>query len=429
MEKSRAFTQGRSFAYLEEEDRYLVRGEPPQFHLGFIGCGIMGQEHITNTLLEGRAGVGGVYDVAPKSVAHTMALLERLLDQREGQRDVRALPKVYGSLSEAVEDPATQALVISTPNHTHLGLIRELVGCHKVLFLEKPIATTVADATEIYRLLDSHNAEVHIGLQYRYKSVYREAIQEVFERRSVGVVHSVHLLEHRFPFLDKVGQWNKFNVNTGGTLVEKCCHYFDLINLFSGGKPAQVFALGSQGVNFREFEHEGKAADGLDQASVLIRYSNGAMGNFSLNMFTNGSREELIVCGDAARLHTVESARLGEDNSNSVSLWAGDSGVSRETAPTYPSYIARAGHHGATFYEHVALVDALLEKKAKKKHCESSQTIAPPTLLDGVWAVLVASAAQLSIERKAPVELEEIVPAGLPEYLPLITGKKHDQSH
>ncbi|MFT7652993.1 MAG: myo-inositol 2-dehydrogenase/D-chiro-inositol 1-dehydrogenase [Limisphaerales bacterium] len=411
MEKSRAFRQGRSFGYLEEQDRYLIRGEPPLFHFGFIGCGIMGQEHITNTLLEGRAGVGGVYDVAPKSVAHTMTLLK--------QTGVRPLPKVYESLAEAIDDPVTQALIISTPNHTHLDLIRELVGCDKVLFLEKPIATTVADAAEIYRLLNGHNAAVHIGLQYRYKSVYREAIHEVLDKRSVGEVHSVQLLEHRFPFLDKVGQWNKFNANTGGTLVEKCCHYFDLINLFSGGKPEQVFALGSQGINFREFEHEGKVADGLDQANVLIRYSNGVMGNFSLNMFTNGSREELIVCGDAARLHTVESARLGEPSSNSVALWAGDSGVSRESSPTYPSYIARAGHHGSTFHEHVALVDGMLGKKLEK----NSQSVAPPTLLDGVWAVLVASAAQLSIERQVPVELEELVPEGLPEYAPFINGK------
>jgi myo-inositol 2-dehydrogenase/D-chiro-inositol 1-dehydrogenase len=167
LEKSRAFRQGRNLDYLEEQDRYLIRSEPPLFHFGFIGCGIMGQEHITNTLLEGRAGVGGVYDVAPKSVAHTMTLLE--------QTGVRPLPKVYKNLAEAIDDPATQALVISTPNHTHLDLIRELVGCDKVLFLEKPIATTVADAAETYRRLNGHNAAVHIGLQYRYKSVYREA--------------------------------------------------------------------------------------------------------------------------------------------------------------------------------------------------------------------------------------------------------------
>jgi hypothetical protein len=31
------------------------------------------------------------------------------------------------------------------------------------------------------------------------------------------------------PFLDKVNQWNKFARFSGNTLVEKCCHYFDLL--------------------------------------------------------------------------------------------------------------------------------------------------------------------------------------------------------
>ena len=37
--------------------------------------------------------------------------------------------------------------------------------------------------------------------------------------------------EHRFPFLAKVGHWNRFSELTGGTLVEKCCHHFDLMRL------------------------------------------------------------------------------------------------------------------------------------------------------------------------------------------------------
>ena len=46
--------------------------------------------------------------------------------------------------------------------------------------------------------------------------------------------------EPRFPFLRKVGDWNRFNRNTGGTLVEKCCHFFDLMNLVVPGNPKRV---------------------------------------------------------------------------------------------------------------------------------------------------------------------------------------------
>ena len=43
--------------------------------------------------------------------------------------------------------------------------------------------------------------------------------------------------EHRLPFLTKVDNWNRFNRNTGGTLVEKCCHFFDLMHRIAAQRP------------------------------------------------------------------------------------------------------------------------------------------------------------------------------------------------
>ena len=47
----------------------------------------------------------------------------------------------------------------------------------------------------------------------------------------VGTLQMLSIREHRFPFLPKVGDWNRFSRNTGGTMVEKCCHFFDLMRL------------------------------------------------------------------------------------------------------------------------------------------------------------------------------------------------------
>ena len=46
----------------------------------------------------------------------------------------------------------------------------------------------------------------------------------------------------------------------------------------------QVFAIGNQAVNFREFTYANRKADGLDQAQVTIQYDNGVIGAFSLSM-------------------------------------------------------------------------------------------------------------------------------------------------
>ncbi len=383
----RVFTRG-AFDYLPDGDRYLSRAPEPQFGFAVIGCGNMGQEHIRNTILEGRARVTGVYDPAPKSVQFA---------QRSAAKMGVELP-VYEDVGEILQDTAVDAVFICSPNFTHLPVLRELAGCGKAIFIEKPIATTVADAVEVCSLLDAHNALTRIGLQYRYKAVYQEAIAEVLQQQSIGRVHSVSMVEHRFPFLDKVDQWNKFNKFTGGTLIEKCCHYFDLLNLFAGSRPRRVFANGAQAVNFKSFEYRGEGADGLDQASVLIEYENGVQGNFNLCMFVPGSVEELTVCGDRGRLFASESARLGEETRNQVDVWLGDHGTSRSVQPHYAPHIHRAGHHGSTFYEHVAFVDDLL-----------SGSNSGPSGEDALWSVVTGAAAQASIEQGQPVEVKQFM--------------------
>ena len=388
---SRVFRRGRAFSYLEDQDRFLTGSETPEFSYGFIGCGMMGLEHMRNTLLVGRAGIGGIYDASENSVRHALQSLGKSL---EG-----ASPRVYQSLEEACADPDTDALIIATPNFTHLDVMRVATRYDKAIFLEKPIATTVADAYEVCRLAADHTKPVRLGLQYRFKAIYAEAISEVFDRRAVGRVHSINMLEHRFPFLDKVGQWNKFNAYTGGALVEKCCHYFDLINLFADGVPERVYAIGSQAVNFTEFTYDNRRADSLDQAQVTINYDNGVIGAFSLCMFVPGAREELTLCGDAGRLQVSEQALLGEENQNHLEIWSGENGTSRRSTPTYPPYIARAGHHGSTFFEHVAFAEDL-----------SNEVSQGATLADGFWSVVVGAAAQRSIELGEAVAVADLLP-------------------
>ena len=60
------------------------------------------------------------------------------------------------------------------------------------------------------------------------------------------------ITEHRFPFLEKVQNWNRFNENSGGTFVEKCCHFFDLMRLILKSDPIRITASAGQEVNHLE---------------------------------------------------------------------------------------------------------------------------------------------------------------------------------
>jgi predicted dehydrogenase len=99
----------------------------------------------------------------------------------------------------------------------------------------------------------------------------------------------VAMREHRFPFLVKVDNWNRFSENTGGTLVEKTCHFFDLMNLILRERPVRVMASGAQDVNHLDEEYDGRTPDILDNAFVIVDYPSGARALLDLCMFAEDS--------------------------------------------------------------------------------------------------------------------------------------------
>ena len=265
--KSTFWARNPQFNYLPEGDRFLFEIPEPKHRFNVIGSGMMGMEHMRITVMEGRGGIHGIYDPNPRSVETAKSMYAMHFP---------GLPlATYGSLEEACNDPAVDGLIICTPNFSHHEILKTAAKSGKHILLEKPMATTLADALDIMKTAEGYGAVFQLGLQYRYKAIYVEAIHEALERGAVGDIKTVSILEHRVPFLDKVNQWNKFSEYSGGTLVEKCCHYFDLFNLFARAKPASVYAVGSQAVNFTDFTYKGKKSDILDNAFVTVVYENG----------------------------------------------------------------------------------------------------------------------------------------------------------
>ncbi len=385
--RTRDLSHSTRFDYIPETDRYLAIKEKPQYKFNVIGAGMVGQEHISVTHLEGRGTIYGIYDPNAGSI--------------DAARDIHAQWSddplhIYESLEAACNDPEVDGLIICTPNYTHLDVVKVAAKSGKHILLEKPIATTVEDAYEITKIAESYSGVLQVGLQYRYKSIYVEAIHEALERDAVGDIKLISMQEHRIPFLDKVNQWNKFAKFSGDTLVEKCCHYFDLMNLFAQTRPTRVFASGSMAVNFTQFEYEGEKSDILDNAFVVVDYENGSRASLSLCMFSPMFYEDLVVCGDAGRLHAREQSDflIGGDLQSYVEIMTGEDKPSRRIQTGYPSWIENSGHNGATYYEHVYFIDNI-----------EGKTTSTASAVEGLWSVIVAAAGQESIRQGQAVDI------------------------
>jgi predicted dehydrogenase len=161
---------------------------------------------------------------------------------------------------------------------------------------------------------DGH-AQVWVAMEYRYIPPVQRLIEAVHAGET-GVPRMISIREHRFPFLKKVGDWNRFEAKTGGTLVEKCCHFFDLMRLIARAEPVRVYASGSADVNFRDEDYDGRRPDILDNAFVVVDFDNGLRAMLDLCMFAEGSnwQEAIAVIrrhrqGRGVRAGTVHGLR------------------------------------------------------------------------------------------------------------------------
>ncbi|MEM9131959.1 MAG: Gfo/Idh/MocA family oxidoreductase [Actinomycetota bacterium] len=348
---------------------------------GIVGTGMMGVEHLHNLAVLDGAVVTALCDPEPTSLATAQALAPAAATYDA----VEAL---------AAADPC-DAYVVASPNHTHLDVLRPLFDTGKPIMVEKPLCTTVEDCHTVLDLARDHPAPVWMALEYRYMPPVARLLDEL-ALGTIGSVRMAAIREHRFPFLRKVGDWNRLSRNTGGTLVEKCCHFFDLLNLIMDDRPVRVFAAGGQAVNHLDEVYDGERSDLLDHASVTITYAGGQIGTLDLCMFAEAThtQDEVTVIGDRGKMeaHLPDGTfRLGLRGTHDIGS------VHAETIPSTAPY---EGHHyGSSYWEQERFLRCILDGT-------------PPdvTLADGLASVAVGAAAHRSIETGLPVELTDLLP-------------------
>ena len=203
--------------------------------------------------------------------------------------------------------------------------------------------------------------------------------------------------EHRFPFLVKVDDWNRFGANTGGTMVEKCCHFFDLMRLIVQSEAVRVYCSGAMDVNHLDERYEGQTPDIIDNSYTTVDFANGVRAMLDLSMFAEGAenQEEISAVGDRARLECliptgdlVFSPRTG---------FMQPKAVERTHVAVDPQALAAGHHHGATFYQHQKFYSALIGNGPVEV-----------TAADGMMAVAIGTAAEISAREKRVVTMDEL---------------------
>jgi predicted dehydrogenase len=229
----------------------------------------------------------------------------------QGLKICGGAPKGYTDYRKMLDEhPDLDAVVVCVPNYLHADIVvRALEGGRHVL-TEKPMATHLADATQMISAAEKHKRILQVGFQMRQSNLYHRATDLLAQ----GAIGDVELIfgslfrgdwnpkgwQYPDPKTGKKTNWRFLTYPSGGTLLEEGIHDLDIIHWMVGASPKRIQAQGGNSV-FRDRET-------IDNAQILIEFENGVRCTFTMALFTPAVPQAAIlrIFGSRAEMSYLE---------------------------------------------------------------------------------------------------------------------------
>ncbi len=160
---------------------------------------------------------------------------------------VAAVPTWHASaFEEMIATAKPDVVIVTTIDRTHHHyLIRAMeLGCDVIT--EKPMTVDAGKCAAILDTVRRTGRDLKVAFNYRYAPL-RSKVKELLLSGVIGEVKSVHFewllnTEHG---ADYFRRWHRDKRNSGGLMVHKATHHFDLVNWWLDSAPTEVFAFGN----------------------------------------------------------------------------------------------------------------------------------------------------------------------------------------
>jgi predicted dehydrogenase len=259
-----------------------------------IGSGFIGTVHIENLRRLG-VNVRGVLGSSP--------------ERGEAAATRIGLPRAYASLGQLLEDPAVDAVHVTSPNQLHYPQVKQILAAGRHVVCEKPLAVTSSESAELAELAAASDRISAVNYNIRFYPLNQHAHQMVRD----GELGEPRLVHGRYVqdwlLLDTDWNW-RLEPAKGGDLRavgDIGTHWIDLISFITGSRVASVMADLSTFVKVRRqptgpvetFSQE-RAAETIptemttdDAALILLRFENGARGSVVVSQVSAGRKNSL----------------------------------------------------------------------------------------------------------------------------------------
>ena len=217
-------------------------------------------------------GMGWWSDVLADAAARTPEIeIVKCFTRSQDQRDAFAEKykyEVVASYDEILSDDSIQGIIITTPNPTHLETTRRAAEAGKHVFLDKPIANTIADAREITRIAENCGIILSVGYQRRRESHFKWIRDRIAEGAFGKMVQAeANISRDREGKFDLTSWRYTAQGMPGGVMLQIGVHYVDVLETILG-RVVRVSGMASQLI---------LPGDNPDVAGLLMKHENGAV--------------------------------------------------------------------------------------------------------------------------------------------------------
>ena len=257
-----------------------------QVKWGIIGCGNVTEKKS-----------GPAFSKAEGS--ELVAVMRRDAAKAEDYARRHGIARFYSDAALLINDPEVNAVYIATPPDTHASYAIKAMNAGKAVYVEKPMARTIAECEEMIRVSEETGQPLFVAYYRRVLPAYLK-IKELVDNKEIGDVKYLHVqlqlpLKPEELSIEKTPGWRVFpEISGGGHFHDLAAHQFDYLEYLLGPvKEAKGFSLNQTG-NY--------PADDIVTATFLFESGISGTGSWCFTVPENLKNDTTVIVGSGGKI-------------------------------------------------------------------------------------------------------------------------------
>jgi predicted dehydrogenase len=386
-----------------------------KFKIGIIGTGNRGTYSFGNGFQE------------RPDEAEIIALCDSNPIRVKAAADVLGITEnIFTDYNDLLKMKQLDIVVVATPDYTHEEIAVKAFQAGKHVLCEKPLALTVPGCDRIIAAAHKAGKQLEVGFVLRYVPFFHK-MKHLLDQNIIGTPYLVISGDYYPGGSAYFRRWHRFKKYSGGLLVHKGTHTFDILSWMLGAKPVRVAAMSGLNVfkpssgrgercltcenrcpeylditkgDLKELFFEAEKEDGYirdvciynsekdtsDNSTVIIEYDNGAKVNYSECFFCSRYTRRFLFLGPEGEIE-------GDFEKRKLEVYRRDN----QEIDTYQLGTMEGGHGGGDKGQIAGFLRNLREGRPTKASGEAART-----------SIAIGVAAEMASEGNRVVCIEEV---------------------